>query len=184
MMVLAIFLPQRLDQLGIQDTLLVALYGTVLAAGAASVIGLVYAKLTARLGYAVLMRLAAGAWTLALLVFALADHPLPLLLVPLLTGIGSGIAMPTLTVLVDSAAPPEQRGVATSLQATALFGGQFASPLVFGPLIDATSVTTGALVSAAGAACIVLALFRLKDPPAENTGADFPGEATPRTENT
>lgn len=164
MMVLAVSLPRRLDQLGIHDTLIVALYSTVLASGAASLIGLGYAKLTARFGYARLMRLAATAWTAALLLFAAADHPVILLLVPVLTGIGSGIAMPTLTVLADHAAPAEQRGTATSLQATALFGGQFASPIVFGPLIDATSIATGALVAAAGTAGILIALFRLQEP--------------------
>lgn len=186
MMVLAVFLPRRLDQLGIHNTLVVALYGTVLAAGAASLVGLCYAKLTARFGRATLMRIAAGAWTLALVVFAFAGHPVPLLLVPVLTGIGSGITMPTLTVLVDRAAPADQRGTATSLQATALFGGQFASPLVFGPLIDATSITTGALVSAAGTAAILMALFRLKDPPDRDTdtSAAHTGDSAEATDDT
>lgn len=164
MMVLAVSLPRRLDQLGIHDTLVVALYGVVLSSGAASLIGLTYAKLTARFGYTVLMRCAVGAWTAGLLLFAVAGHWGPLLLVPVLTGIGSGIMMPTLTVLVDRAAPAEQRGTATSLQATALFGGQFGSPLVFGPLIDATSIATGALIAAAGTGGILVALFRLHEP--------------------
>jgi MFS family permease len=175
MMVLAVSLPRRLDQLGIHDTLVVALYGTVLASGAAGLVGLAYARLTARFGYAPLLRIAAASWTAALLVFAVADHAALLLLVPLLTGVGSGITMPTLTVLVDHAAPEEQRGTATSLQATALFGGQFASPLVFGPLIDATSVTTGALVAAAGTAGILVALLRLPEPP--RTDGDRAAEA-------
>ncbi|MBR8640413.1 MFS transporter [Streptomyces tuirus] len=179
MMVLAVSLPRRLDQLGIHDTLVVALYGIVLSSGAASLIGLTYAKLTARFGYAVLMRCAIGAWTAGLLLFAVAGHWGPLLLVSVLTGVGSGIMMPTLTVLVDRAAPAEQRGTATSLQATALFGGQFGSPLVFGPLIDATSIATGALVAAAGTAGILVALFRLQEPtpPSDDVVA---GEGDPR----
>jgi MFS family permease len=181
MMVLAVSLPRRLDQLGIHDTLVVALYGIVLSSGAASLIGLTYAKLTARFGYAVLMRCAVGAWTAGLLLFAVAGHWGSLLLVPVLTGIGSGIMMPTLTVLVDRAAPAEQRGTATSLQATALFGGQFGSPLLFGPLIDATSIATGALVAAIGTAGILAALFRLHEPapPSGNAepGTDDPSEA-------
>ncbi|MEU0384655.1 MFS transporter [Streptomyces chartreusis] len=181
MMVLAVSLPRRLDQLGIQDTLVVALYGIVLSSGAASLIGLTYAKLTARFGYAVLMRFAVGAWTAGLLLFAVSGHGGPLLLVPVLTGIGSGIMMPTLTVMVDRAAPPEQRGTTTSLQATALFGGQFGSPLVFGPLIDATSIATGALVAAIGTAGILAALFRLQEPAPPNgnaePGTDDPSEA-------
>lgn len=84
-----------------------------------------------------------------------------------LTGIGSG------------AAPAEQRGTATSLQATALFGGQFASPLVFGPLIDATSIATGALVAASGTAGILGALFRLREPDPPSSAADL-GRDGPR----
>ncbi|MEU9238295.1 MFS transporter [Streptomyces sp. NPDC048385] len=125
------------------------------------------------------MRIAAGSWTAALGLFAVAGNWAVLLLVPVLTGIGSGLAMPTLTVLVDRAAPAEQRGTATSLQATALFGGQFASPLLFGPLIDATSIATGALVATAGAAAILAALFRLRE--AERLAEDAaPGRDDPR----
>ncbi|MEU3445339.1 MFS transporter [Streptomyces griseoincarnatus] len=136
----------------------------MLTSGAASLVGLTYAKLTAHLGYAALMRIAAGAWTAALLVFTVAGHWAVLLIVPVLTGIGSGITMPTLTVLVDRAAPAEQRGTATSLQATALFGGQFASPVLFGPLIDSTSIATGALFAASGTVGILAALFGLREP--------------------
>jgi ACDE family multidrug resistance protein len=37
---------------------------------------------------------------------------------------------------------------------------------VFGPLIDVTSIATGALVAATGTAGILIALFRLREPPA------------------
>lgn len=105
LMVIAVSLPRRLDQLGIHDTFVVALYGAVLSSGAAGIIGLTYAQLTARVGHPALMRCAAASWTAALLVFAVADHWAALILVPVLTGTGSGLAMPTLTVLVDNAAP-------------------------------------------------------------------------------
>ncbi|MEU1573267.1 hypothetical protein ABZ519_19250 [Streptomyces collinus] len=69
----------------------------------------------------------------------------------------------------------QQRGTATSLQATALFGGQFASPLVFGPLMDATSIATAAPVAATGRTGILMALFRLKNPQdADETGSGVP----------
>lgn len=42
--------------------------------------------------------------------------------------------------------------------------GQFGSPLVFGPLIDATSIATCALIAAAGTGGILVALFRLRGP--------------------
>lgn len=36
--------------------------------------------------------------------------------------------------------------------------GQFGSPLVFGPLIDAISIATGALIAAAGTGGILVAM--------------------------
>ncbi|SFC93307.1 MFS transporter [Streptomyces aidingensis] len=171
MMVLGLFLPRRLDELGITNTLAVALYGVVLSSATASLAGLLYARLRARLGYAALMRISAACWTAAMLVFATAAHPAALILVPALTGLGSGIAMPTLTVLMDHAAPPGRRATAASLQATALFGGQFTSPLLFGPLVDATSLTTGALAATAGTALILLGLLKLGNPPEDGAGS-------------
>ncbi|WP_412520896.1 MFS transporter [Actinomadura madurae] len=44
LMVFAVFLPQRLDQVGVQDTFLVALYGVVIASAVASLVGLGYAR--------------------------------------------------------------------------------------------------------------------------------------------
>ncbi|ROO63111.1 putative MFS family arabinose efflux permease [Micromonospora sp. Llam0] len=180
MMVLAVFLPRRLDQLGIQDTVLVAVYSMVVSGAAASLAGLAYARLRTRLSYPALLRGAVLCWTAAFVAFAVADHPVPLLLVPALTGLGSGLAMPTLTVLIDHTAPPGRRGTATSLQGSALFGGQFVSPLVFGPLIEATSITVGALTAAAGTTLMFIALLRLPDPewPASRRPA-APGDGPP-----
>ncbi|ROO63270.1 putative MFS family arabinose efflux permease [Micromonospora sp. Llam0] len=185
MMVLAVFLPRRLDQLGVQDTVLVAVYSMVVSGATASLAGLSYARLRAWLSYPALLRGAVLCWTGAFVVFAVADHPLPLLLVPALTGLGSGLgsglAMPTLTVLIDHAAPPGQRGTATSLQGSALFGGQFFSPLVFGPFIEATSIAVGAATAAAGTAIMFVALLRLADPEgsADRTSTGQAGGAPP-----
>ncbi|MBX9393911.1 MFS transporter [Streptomyces sp. TRM72054] len=54
-----------------------------------------------------------------------------------------------------------------------------ASPLLLGPLNDSTSITTGALTSAAGTAAILIALFRLKDPPQARPREKAEGEETP-----
>ncbi|AXK32748.1 hypothetical protein DVA86_08920 [Streptomyces armeniacus] len=47
-----------------------------------------------RFGYAALLRIAAGAWTAALLLFAVAGHWAVLLLVPVLTGLGRASRCP------------------------------------------------------------------------------------------
>lgn len=159
MYVPAVFLPKRLEQVGITSTFLVAIYAVTTGAVVASLLGLVYARLRARLGHAAIMRLAAAAWLLAFLIYALASQPVLLLLAPALAGAGNALAMPALTVLIADNAPPELRGRATSLQGTAMFAGQFISPLLAGPLVAATSYTVGFLAAAALAAAILIAVF-------------------------
>ncbi|WP_165984156.1 MFS transporter [Streptomyces sp. YIM 98790] len=173
MFVLAVFMPQRLAEVGVEDPFVVSIYSVVTGAAMASLVGMVYARVRARCSYAALLRTAAAAWTLGFLVFGVADHPLLLLVVPVLTGLGTGIVFPALTVLIDETAPRELRGRATSLQGTFNFVGQFTSPLLFGPLIAATSITTGSLVTAglAGLILLVLLLATVPEPPRPDTGA-------------
>jgi MFS family permease len=57
-------------------------------------------------------------------------------------GIGMGVAVAALTVLVAEAAPARLRGRATSLSASTTLVGQAASPLLLGPIVSATSITT------------------------------------------
>lgn len=70
--------------------------------------------------------------------------------------------MPALTVLIGDTPPPERRGQATALSGTAMFTGQFVSPLVFGPLMAATAITTGYLAAAGLAMVILLVLLTVK----------------------
>lgn len=156
MYVPAVFLPKRLEEIGITSPLLVAVYGVTLAAVTASLVGLVYARVRARLSHAAILRLAAACWTGAFLIYGTVAAPVPLLLAPALAGVGNALAMPALTVLIADHAPAELRGRATSLQGTAMFAGQFVSPLLAGPLVAATSYTTGFL-AAGGVAGAVLA---------------------------
>ncbi|MFC8623406.1 MFS transporter [Streptomyces anulatus] len=155
--VLAVFVPQRLTELGVERPLLVALY-TMTTSLSGSVVGLCYAKARARLGYTVLLRTAAAAWALALLVAATAGQAVPLLAAPALFGAGMGISVPALTVLIGENAPPGSRARATSLSGSAAFTGQFLSPLLFGPLAAAASIRTAFLVAVALAATVPFVL--------------------------
>ncbi len=158
MYVPAVFLPKRLEQIGIQSAVVVAIYAVVLASVAASLIGLCYARLRTRFDHAVIMRLAAGSWALGLLIYGCVGQPVILLIAPVLIGAGNALAMPTLTVLVADRAPLELRGRATSLLSTAIFAGQFLSPLLVGPLIAATSYQVGFLAAAVLAAVVLVAV--------------------------
>ncbi|WP_208325999.1 MFS transporter [Amycolatopsis arida] len=157
MYVLAIFLPQRLARIGIEAPVLVSIYAVVGAAVTTSLVGLVYGRLRARLSYAALLRIALGASLVGFVIYGTVSHPVVLLVAPALFGVGNGILFPVATVLVDEAAGAEHRGRAASLSGTAIFAGQFLSPLVFGPLIAGTSTTTGFLV-AGGVSAALLAV--------------------------
>ncbi|MEB3371552.1 MFS transporter [Saccharopolyspora mangrovi] len=159
---MVVFLPQRLADLGIREPLMVSLYLVVMTGAISSLVGLVYAPLRARLSYAALLRTAALAWAGAFTVLGTVDHPVLLLAGPALLGLGQGLSLPSLTVLVNESAPPALRGQATSLAGTVIFGGQFLSPLLLGPLIGATSSTVGFLTAAVMAGLIALTLTTVR----------------------
>lgn len=162
---LAVFLPQRLAQVGIQAPFLVSVYTTG-ASLVATAIGLVYARLRARLGYGVLLRAAAGSWLAAFAILGTSGWPPVMFLAPALFGFGQGLLMPALTVLIGDGVPAAQRGRATALSSTCIFAGQFVSPLLFGPLMAATSITAGYLIAAAAAGLLLFVLLavRVGDP--------------------
>jgi len=158
----AVFLPARLGHIGITSTLIVALYAVAIQAATAGMVGLAYAPLRRRLSAVMLLRGAALAWVLGFVVLGLVDQPILLLLAPVFSGVGNGLALPSLTVLIADQTPPEAYGWATALQGTAMFSGQFISPLVAGPLIAATSYTTGFLATALIALVVFGGLLRLR----------------------
>ncbi|WP_309054009.1 MFS transporter [Streptomyces sp.] len=159
---MVVFLPQRLAALGITEPLQVSLYSVVVTSAAGSLVGLWYARLRTRLSYSALLRVAALAWTGAFAVLGVAGSPALLLAGTALLGIGQGLSLPSLTVLINETAPGALRGRATSLAGTVIFGGQFLAPLLVGPLIEATSSTTGFLAAAGLAALIGVVLLFTK----------------------
>lgn len=165
---IAIFLPQRLAEVGVTAPFWVSTF-TIGSSVAMSLIGLLYAKLRTRLGHGTLLRAAAALWVATFAILGTASAPAVILIAPLLYGLGNGIAFPTLTVLVGELAPARLRGRAVSLSTTAAFAGQFCSPLVLGPVIAATTTTSGFLIAAGFAAVIlaVLCTVRIAVPPAD-----------------
>jgi ACDE family multidrug resistance protein len=95
-------------------------------------------------------------WLAALAALSIVQHAALLAAAAALFGIGMGVAVPALTVLVAEAAPARLRGSAMSLSASATFLGQGASPLLLGPIVSATSITTGFGVAAALAGTTLL----------------------------
>ncbi|GAA4668405.1 MFS transporter [Streptomyces chumphonensis] len=160
--VLAVFLPQRLTELGTADPFVISLVVTSTSVSG-SLVGLCYATLKGRLGYVSLLRAALALWTLALLIIAMAGHPALLTLATVLFGLGSGVAVPALAMMIGESAPPALRGQVMSLSGTANFLGQFIAPLIVGPVIGATSIATGFLAAAGVGLIVCLASFAMRD---------------------
>ncbi|WP_240108353.1 MFS transporter [Streptomyces sp. MUM 203J] len=156
--VLIVFLPQRFDQLGIDDPVTIAVI-TASVSLAGSVSGFFYGTMRANLGYSALLRMALALWGLGFLVGALVSQPVLLALSAVLFGAGSGISVPALAMLTGESSPAAMRGQAMALSGTANFAGQFSAPVVIGPLVGATSITSGFLMAAALAGLVLIALF-------------------------
>lgn len=154
----AVFLPQRLGELGIKAPILVSAYLLSMMASAA-LVGLVYARVRARLSYLAIMRFAAATWVTAFLILGFAAQPLLLTAATLFLGLGNGILFSALSVLIAELVPESALGRATALQSTLIFLGQFVSPLLIGPVMDATSIMTGYRAIAAAAAVMLIILL-------------------------
>jgi ACDE family multidrug resistance protein len=164
MYVVAVFLPQRLAEIGVTSPLLVSIYAVVGGAVVTSVVGLYYARLRRRASSTALLRAVACAWVAAYVIYGTVSNPVLLLVAPALLGAANGIMLPLATVLIDEAAGHELRAKATALMGTAIFTGQFVSPLLIGPVIAATSTTVGFLVAAGIGTAILAVLLAVRIP--------------------
>ncbi|MBB4930740.1 MFS family permease [Lipingzhangella halophila] len=162
---LVVFIPQRLGEVGVTSPLVVSLFPVTWSAGIA-LVGLGYARLKQRLSYAALLRVWAATSAAAFLVLGVTSEVVVMWLAVGLFGVSLGIAIPALTVLIGQSAPPELRGQAVALLTTATFGGQVLAPLLLGPVMDATAITTGYLGLAALSAVILAVVWgsRITDP--------------------
>lgn len=77
----------------------------------------------------------------------------------LIAGAGSGLIMPNSNLCLVTIAPPKLRGRVLGMLTTFIFIGQFASPLIFQPMIDVSSIKEGFLYL--GVALVFFALLSL-----------------------
>jgi MFS family permease len=76
-------------------------------------------------------------------------------------GLGLGLLMPNQVVWMMSRTPAAARGRAAGIMTTAIFLGQFLSPLYSGPLAEATSLATAYGVTAAALGFVALVMATL-----------------------
>ncbi len=169
---LAVFLPLRLGELGVGSPVIVSGYMALMAA-VSSIVGLAYGWLGKRFSYLHLLRLTALAWVGAFLVLGTMDAFPALAVASGVLGIANALAFSTASVLIDDYVPEALLGRAMAIFSTCMFLGQFISPLVLGPLMEATSITTGYLVLSGEAVLILAVLFMLRPQAKSAAGADM-----------
>lgn len=76
-----------------------------------------------------------------------------------ISGLGAGLLMPNSNLCLVSMASSENRGKVLGMLTTFIFIGQFASPIFFQPLVDATSIRLG--FAYLGIAMIIVAVIAL-----------------------
>lgn len=150
--------PFLLHDLGVRHSGMVGL-AVGLATLASALASLGYRRLRAHLGPTAVFAAGFGLVGAGYAISGIAGE-LPLAVAGLaIAGAGVGWLMPHLMVTGLEAVAPHQHGAAAGWLTSALFLGQFLSPLVTQPIVADTDVATGFLGIAAAAAFIAVALL-------------------------
>jgi MFS transporter, ACDE family, multidrug resistance protein len=157
--VVVIFVPQRLGQLGISNTFHIALFLTAVSLSAGFV-SLMYGWFRSVLSYPRILMAAFGFWAIGFALASLAASPAVLAASLILIGVGMGLTIPTLMVWVTELVDISYRGRAVGYLTTFSFLGQFASPLIFAPVVIKLGIA-GVFLTASeiGVAVVLLVLF-------------------------
>lgn len=106
----------------------------------AGISSLAYPKLKENLSFKILFILAFSLLSLGFFALGWAASYLEFILALAVGGLGFGILLPSLNLFVVSFVPPELRGRAVGGLATAIFLGQFMSPIIAQPIIEELEV--------------------------------------------
>lgn len=151
------YLPQRLDELGVTHPLLISVFIAAINV-AAGLVGLVYGRLRGHLRYRSIFLAGFVLPVTAFAVLSLATRPWILLLGPLLFGPALALVLSATPARIGDAVPEHARGRATSYMSSLLMLGQFASPLLLGPVAGLFGIRAVFLTAAAISALATVAI--------------------------
>jgi MFS family permease len=151
-------LPFRLRELGITSTVI---SGTAIAAMTAASIpmALLYGRLRQSLQPAHILAISFLAMAAGYALIGIATSIVLIFAGSLVAGLGIGMLMPNMMSTVMSATPPQARGKATGLLTSAIFAGQFLSPLISGPLADIYGLPVVYISAAVALGAVALVLL-------------------------
>ncbi len=156
-------LPFRLAEIGLSDP---ALAGQIIAllTLVGGVAALLFGRIRPRLGIAGTPAAGYAAMATGFLVFQSASSAPAFLLGGAITGLGVGLVMPNFATLALQAAPAGRRGIAGGVLTTAIFLGQFLSPVLGQPVLELVGLPRLfglASLALAGLSILAWALLRL-----------------------
>ena len=156
---IVVFLPQHLEKIHITNPFHIGMFISI-APLCGGLISLNYGKIRERLSYKTIMAIALGLWTLGFTVIS-QSYAIGIIAASVgLFGVGQGLVMPAVMVWVGESVPASFRGRISSYLATFGFVGQFASPLLFGPIALSYGLSHVFLTSGGASALFcILALF-------------------------
>lgn len=128
--------PYFLAQIGSPEPSATAMFLAVVTF-AGGVTSLVFGRIRERLGRATTAALGFAAFACGFVILAFATDLSSALVGAAATGIATGFIMPILLSTALDVAPSHRRGMAAGAATTSIFLGQFLSPLISQPLIDA-----------------------------------------------
>lgn len=150
--VVVIFLPQRLDTIGITSSMLISLFIACMTT-ASAIVSFFYGRLRKKQSYQSLIVIGTFIWAVSFVGLLLATSPVLIAVSASIFGLGSGIIMPTVMAWVGDIVPIEFRGRISSYLGSTGFIGQFASPILFAPVLIYLGLNGVFLTGLAIAAC-------------------------------
>ena len=155
--IVPVFLPFLLTDLGISNSQIgLALAISVLVGG---VVALLYARVHRRLSFQVINGLVFLAIGLGSVIIGLSTEYAAILIGLVISGIGVGLTLPNINLWLLSVIPSGARGRAVGGLTTAIFLGQFLSPIAIQPIASQTGFSSAFTVT--GVITLVLGLIFL-----------------------
>lgn len=131
--------PFLMKEIGIESNFLGGL-GLVVATFFAAVAGQSYGRLKSKYSFLTLYAFTFGFMALGYGIISIADQYWMVLLGMIFGGFGAGLMMPIANLWLIEIVPPQSRGKVIGGLTSAVFLGQFLSPVVVQPLVELTSL--------------------------------------------
>ena len=151
--------PFLMDSLGVQSSSLISL-GLVLLTIAAAIASAKYQAIKKRISFEKVFVLVFGMVALGFFIVASSTHIAVIMLGLVFSGFGAGLLMPNANLCLIMIAPASVRGKVIGGLTSAVFFGQFFSPVLIQPLMKVTTFQ-GVFAYAAGGGLLVVLLFLL-----------------------